>query len=110
MRAYHFGLWSNQKVFERIATSTPTSASIERVHSLYTLLLSKLRARMGDNTVIQLVFLKANDLYGVSCCNWKSVQNLKQLQVELELEAVMGKLLELDKDEKDITDRENMVE
>ena len=46
------------RVFDRICTATPSSASIERVHCLYTNLMTKLRGSLGDMTVVQLVFLK----------------------------------------------------
>ena len=69
------------KVYNRIITMTPSSATVERVHSMFTAILSKFRNRMSCATVIKLFMVKANWLFGANPRYWKSMFEKRELDI-----------------------------
>ena len=72
------------KVYQMLATSRPSTASIERVHSLFTGVMTKLRNRINKEVLCKLVFIKSNELFGTLKENYKMTDDLDQLAKEKE--------------------------
>ena len=50
-------------LYLRVECANPTSATVERLHSLYTALATKTKNRMKNSTLIKLAYLKFNTMY-----------------------------------------------
>ena len=62
-------------LYMKIETANPTTATVERLHSLYTALATKTKNRIHDKTLIMLGHIKFNMLYGNQLNDdWKSLK------------------------------------
>ena len=73
------------RIFQQLSTSRPSTATVERVHTLFTLVMTKLRNRMNPLVLCMLVFLKANDLFGSEIKNFRLADDPNTLTDESEI-------------------------
>ena len=70
------------KVFQSLSTSRPSTATVERVHTLFTMVMTKLRNRMSPDVLCMLVFIKANLLFGTDIKNYRITDDPALLEEE----------------------------
>ena len=71
-------------VYKILVTFRPFTASIERIHSLFTGIMTKNRNRMNKEVLCKLVFIKANEMFGSLKEKYKMNEDLNKLVKEEE--------------------------